>query len=46
MFKSGISNWDYTEVISGLKSDEQVVLNVDRPGVRDGVHAVVAKEEL
>ncbi len=46
MIKSGISNWDYTEVISGLKSDEQVVLNVDRPGVRDGVHAVVAKEEL
>lgn len=28
-FKSGISNWYYTEVISGLKPDEQVVINVD-----------------
>lgn len=43
--KSGISNWDYTEVISGLQADEQVVVNVDRAGVKDGAHAVVGKEE-
>ncbi len=45
IFKSGISNWDYTEVISGLRADELMVVNVDRPGVKDGAHAVAAKEE-
>ena len=45
MFKSGISNWDYTEVISGLKLDELVMVNVDLAGVKDGAHAVLAKKE-
>jgi HlyD family secretion protein len=44
IFKSGISNWNYTEVVSGLK-DELVVVNVDRAGVMDGAHAVLIKEE-
>jgi HlyD family secretion protein len=43
--EGGISNWDYTEVISGLREDELVVVNVDRAGVKDGAHAVVGKEE-
>lgn len=42
MFRSGISNWDYTEVISGLSLDELLVVNVDLAGVRDGAHAVLA----
>jgi HlyD family secretion protein len=46
IFKSGISNWDYTEAISGLETDELVVVNVDRPGVKDGARAISAKEEL
>lgn len=45
IFKSGISNWDYTEVISGLRADELVVVNADQPGVKDGAHTVAAKEE-
>jgi multidrug efflux pump subunit AcrA (membrane-fusion protein) len=44
-FKSGISNWYFTEVISGLKPDELVVVNVDRAGMKDGVTAMVSKEE-
>ena len=44
-FKSGISNWYYTEVISGLKPDEQVVINVDGPGMKDNAAAVISKEE-
>jgi HlyD family secretion protein len=44
-FESGISNWDYTEVISGLREDELVVVNVDQAGVKDGAHAVAGKEE-
>lgn len=35
----GISNWMFTEVLSGLKENEQVVINVERPGVRDGAAA-------
>jgi HlyD family secretion protein len=36
----GISNWMYTEVLSGLKEAEQVVINVERPGIRDGASAI------
>ena len=44
-FKSGISNWYYTEVISGLKPDELVVINVDGAGMKDNAAAVISKEE-
>ncbi len=43
-FKSGISNWDYTEVLSGLKPKELVVVNADRAGMKDDAAAVVSKE--
>jgi HlyD family secretion protein len=43
-FKSGISNWDYTEVLSGLKPNELVVVNVDRAGMKDDAAAVVSNE--
>jgi len=44
-FKSGISNWYYTEVISGLKPDDLVVINVDGAGMKDNAAAVISKEE-
>jgi len=44
-FKSGISNWYYTEVISGLKPDELVVINVDGAGMKNNAAAVISKEE-
>ncbi|MGB6011312.1 MAG: efflux RND transporter periplasmic adaptor subunit [Desulfobacterales bacterium] len=43
-FKSGISNWYYTEVISGLKPDERVVINVDGAGMKDNAAAVISNE--
>jgi HlyD family secretion protein len=43
--KIGISNWDYTEVMAGLQAGELVVISVDRAGVKDGAHAIAAKEE-
>ncbi len=43
-FKSGISNWYYTEVLSGLKPDERVVINVDGAGMKDNAAAVISKE--
>jgi len=39
--KTGIANWDYTEVVDGLKENEQVVTSLDRPGVEAGAYAVI-----
>ena len=38
----GISNWDYTEIVSGLSVGERVVLNVDQAGVKDGAKAKIS----
>ncbi|NOX43013.1 MAG: efflux RND transporter periplasmic adaptor subunit [Gammaproteobacteria bacterium] len=37
--KTGLSNWKFSEIISGLNEGDQVVLSVDRKGVSDGVYA-------
>jgi len=37
--ETGMSNWDWTEVTSGLKPDELVVTSVDKDGVEDGALA-------
>jgi len=41
----GISNWDFTEVLSGLEAHETVVVNVDQAGVKDGVKAILPGEK-
>jgi HlyD family secretion protein len=38
----GMSNWDWTEILAGVKLGELVVTSVDRDGVKD---AAVAKRE-
>lgn len=38
--KTGISNWDYTEILEGLEAGDRVVTSLDRPGVEDGAYAV------
>jgi HlyD family secretion protein len=38
--ETGISSWEFTEVLSGLAEGENVVLTVDRDGVVDGADAV------
>ncbi len=38
----GLRNWEYTEVVSGLKEGERVVTTVDRAGLADGVAAKAA----
>ena len=45
IIKSGLSNWNYTEVLSGLDPGELVVINVDRSGIKDNANAVVTQEE-
>jgi HlyD family secretion protein len=41
----GLSNWDFTEIVEGVKEGEQVVLSVDRKGVEDGARAVAEQEK-
>ena len=36
----GVSNWEFTEIRTGLKAGELVVTSVDRQGVADGAVAV------
>ena len=35
-FIPGLANWNYTEVVSGLQSGDQVVLSIGQEGVKDG----------
>jgi RND family efflux transporter MFP subunit len=35
--RTGLSNWNLTEIISGLKEEDIVVTNPDAPGLKDGV---------
>lgn len=37
--KTGIRNWNWTEVLSGLQQGERVVLSLDVAGLADGVRA-------
>ena len=42
--KAGLTNWDWTEVIEGVSPEEQVVVNVDAPGIADGAGAMLIEE--
>jgi HlyD family secretion protein len=37
-FEPGLSNWNYVEVLSGLKAGDKVVLSVGQEGVKAGAH--------
>jgi HlyD family secretion protein len=39
--EAGLSNWEITEVVSGLREGDWVVKSVDRAGVADGVIAQI-----
>ncbi len=45
IIKKGISNWAYTEVLSGLKEGDQIVVNVDIAGVEDGAAAEISQDK-
>ena len=42
--KTGLSNWDNTQVAEGLLQDEVVVVSTDRPGLKDGIPANISQE--
>jgi HlyD family secretion protein len=39
-FERGLSNWDFTEIVSGVSEGERVVVSVGREGVEAGVRVV------
>ena len=39
--KTGLSNWEFTEVLEGLTAGDKVVTSVEREGVKPGAHFVV-----
>ena len=39
--RSGLANWDFTEVVDGLPPEARVVVNVDAQGLADGAPATV-----
>lgn len=40
--KVGVSNWDHTEVFSGLQPGELIVTSIERSGVKNGARARLA----
>lgn len=40
----GLANWATTEILSGLEEGQLVVINVDKPGLKNGVLATVLKD--
>jgi HlyD family secretion protein len=40
--QTGISNWEYTEIVGGLAAGDRIVSSIDRDGVVDG--AIVTPE--
>lgn len=42
--KTGLSNWDHTEIVEGLETGEWIVLTVERKGVDDDVFAIAETE--
>jgi HlyD family secretion protein len=41
--KTGVANWEYTEVLEGLQAGDKIVLSLEREGVKAG--ALVKPEE-
>ena len=38
--ETGLANWDYTEVISGLSEGDRIALTLDQAGVNAGAHVL------
>jgi HlyD family secretion protein len=39
--KTGLSNWDYTEVVEGLAAGDRIVTSLDRTGVQAGARVTI-----
>lgn len=43
--KTGLANWEYTEVLEGLQAGDKVVTSLEREGVKDGAHYQIDSKE-
>ncbi len=43
--ETGLDNWEFTEVLSGLQSGQKVVISVDREGVKDGALVQIENQD-
>src|SRR3990172_5114182 len=43
--ETGLSNWDFTEIVSGLRAGDEIVVTLDRPEVQPGAPAVIEKTQ-
>ena len=43
--KAGITNWEYTEILDGLKQGDRIVASLEREGVKAGVAVTPEKTE-
>jgi HlyD family secretion protein len=44
LVQTGISNWDRTEITSGLSDGDAVVTSLDSAGLSDGAHVAVGAD--
>ncbi|MBW2465693.1 MAG: efflux RND transporter periplasmic adaptor subunit [Deltaproteobacteria bacterium] len=42
--RTGLSNWDNTQVVDGLQEGDTVVVSTDKPGLKDGVRGKIFDE--
>jgi HlyD family secretion protein len=42
--KTGLSNWDNTQIIEGLQEGDSVVTSTDKPGLEDAVRVKISEE--
>ncbi|WP_456411993.1 efflux RND transporter periplasmic adaptor subunit [Thiolapillus sp.] len=43
--ETGLDNWEFTEVLSGLQPGQKVVISVDREGVKDGALVQIENQD-
>jgi HlyD family secretion protein len=41
--RTGLANWEFTEITAGVQPGDQVVISLDRPEVREGARVVVTE---
>ncbi len=41
--KTGLSNWDYTEILDGLKEGEQIITTLDDPALKEGKSVILSQ---
>ncbi len=44
--KTGLANWEYTEVLEGLQAGDKVVTSLERDGVKEGANYKIDSKEV